>query len=375
MGNTLSEHLGYLADERRLDAFRAAVNQVVKSEDRVADVGCGTGILGLLCLQSGASLVYAIDSSNALGVAQESLGRSPWSPNVQFIRGSSFQVQLPQLVDVVICDHIGYFGFDYGVVELMADARRRFLKAGGRLIPQRLNLQVGAVQSEKCYALADGWRSSVIPTELHRLRTQGINTKYAVTLERDDLLSTETMLGTIDLTLDNPGYFSWSVSVPIVRDGAVHGIAGWFNCELADGLWMTNSPLSDKSIKRHQAFLPIEEPLQVSAGDTVDLTVLARPADGLVSWEVRHPPSGKKFSHSTWLGELLTAGQLGRSQPSHVPRLSASARARSTVLALCDGQRSVSEIQAGVRREHPDLFPSEQEISRFVLSVLSSDTE
>ena len=45
----------------------------------------------------------------------------------------------------------------------------------------------------------------------------------------------------------------------IERDGTMHGLAGWFDCELADGVSMTNSPLSDRAIDRSQAFLPIEE--------------------------------------------------------------------------------------------------------------------
>ena len=49
----------------------------------------------------------------------------------------------------------------------------------------------------------------------------------------------------------------------------------------------------------------------------------------------------------------------------------------SGVLALlcCDGERTANEIEQLVLREHPDLFPSTQEISRFVAQVLNADTE
>ena len=32
----------------------------------------------------------------------------------------------------------------------------------------------------------------------------------------------------------------------IERDGVMHGLGGWFECELAEGVWMTNSPLSER---------------------------------------------------------------------------------------------------------------------------------
>jgi protein arginine N-methyltransferase 1 len=44
------------------------------------------------------------------------------------------------------------------------------------------------------------------------------------------------------------------------------------------------------------------------------------------------------------------------------------------VLDYCDGHRTVSQIEEAVLREHPDLFPSNEEISRFVAQVLNKDT-
>jgi predicted RNA methylase len=67
----LDEHLGYVADRIRLDRFQAAIARVINAGDRVADLGCGSGILGLLCLQAGAVRVYGIDSTPMLEVARE----------------------------------------------------------------------------------------------------------------------------------------------------------------------------------------------------------------------------------------------------------------------------------------------------------------
>jgi len=371
----LDEHLGYVADAVRLEQFRSAVAQVVQPGDRVGDVGCGSAVLGLLCLQAGAGHVDAVDSTAAIEIARQSLTRAGWSEQVNFIHGKSFQVDLPEPVDVVICDHVGYFGFDYGLIEIMADARRRFLKPGGRLIPARLRLQLGAVESEKCRQLAEGWQAPSIPGEFHWLCQHGINTKHAVNLLADEMLGGPAELGCIDLQAETPDFFSWTVELTMARDGTLHGLAGWFECELAENVWMTNSPLSAQAIKRSQAYLPIDGPLAVKAGDLVSATVMARPADHLIAWEVRHPATGRKFSHSTWLGDLLMQEQIGKTRPDHVPQLSRVARAKALVMAYCDGQRSVAQIQDSVLREHPDLFPSANEITRFVDAVLGGNTE
>ena len=375
MSGVLKEHLGYLSHRHRLDLYRAAVKKVIRPGDRVVDAGCGTGVLGLLCLQAGAAHVYAIDSTAAIEVAREALTRAGWASKAAFICGSSFQVELPERVDMVICDHVGYFGFDYGLIGLLADARKRFLKPGGTLMPRRLTLHVGAVESQKCQQLAEAWQSLGIPPEFHWVRQHSVNSKHAVDLQRDELMTDPAELCCIDLQVDQPDFFSWSARLTVQRDGVLHGLAGWFECELAEGIWMTNSPFSNASIDRFQAFFPIDEALPVKCGEVLDVTVMARPADNIIAWGVVHPASGRRFSHSTWQGDLLERERLARSRPEHVPQVGRIAHARSLVLGYCDGHRSVAQMQEAVLRDHPALFPSTEEITRFVTTVLSRDTQ
>ena len=49
--------------------------------------------------------------------------------------------------------------------------------------------------------------------------------------------------------------------------------------------------------------------------------------------------------------------------------------ARAAVLAYCDGRRSAREIEQAVLRDHPGLYPTAAEISRFVFQVLGRDAE
>ncbi|QQS54714.1 MAG: methyltransferase domain-containing protein [Candidatus Competibacteraceae bacterium] len=371
----LNEHLGYVADRTRLEQFRVAVAQVLEPGDCVADLGCGSGILGLLCLQVGAGRVFGIDSTAMLEVARETFSRAGWAEHTTFIQGHSHRVELPEPVDLVICDHVGYFGFDYGIVHTLQDARRRFLKPGGRLVPARIRLQIGAIESEIARDKAEGWRAEGVPVEFHWLRHHAVNAKQEVALPCEAVLGAPATLGDIDLRVDNPDFFSWTVELRIEHDGMMHGLAGWFECELAEGVWMTNSPLSDRRINRPQVFLPIDEVVSVKAGDWVKARIMARPADNLIAWVVEFPASGQRFSHSTWQGMLLAPEDLMRANPTRVPQLSREGQARLTVLGYCDGRRTARQIEQAVLRDHPDLFPSSEEISRFVAQVLGRDTE
>jgi protein arginine N-methyltransferase 1 len=370
----LDEHLGYVSDPLRLALFEAAVAKVVRTGDVIVDLGCGTGILGLLCLKAGASRTYEIDSSAMIAAARESLVRAGWGEQAVFLHGKAHQVELPELADVVICDQVGYFGFDYGIVDSLRDARQRFLKPSGTLVPRRIKLQLAAIESDTCHALAEGWRADVVPTEFHWLRENAVNTEHGVNLKRDEVLGAPAELGIIDFREDNPDFHSWTVALQTERDGTLHGLAGWFECELAEDVWMTNSPVSDRAFGRSQAFLPIGEAVAVKAGDVVNATVMARPGDHVIAWQVDIPARDRKFSHSTWQGKLLPPEEIARHDPAHVPQPSRTGLARARVLDYCDGRRTVREIEQTVLREHPDLLPSAEEIARFVAQVLGEDT-
>ena len=159
------------------------------------------------------------------------------------------------------------------------------------------------------------------------------------------------------------------------RAGAVHGLGGWFDCDLSDSARMTNSPLAVAPIQRAQVFLPIGEPVQVKQGETARVSAMVRPADGLVRWTVGFAESGWQCSHSTWQGMLLSPEDLHRLNLGRVPKPNRKGLARGIVLGYCDGKRSASEIEQAIARDHPVLFPSPTEVSRFVARVLAKDTE
>jgi SAM-dependent methyltransferase len=370
----LDEHWGYITDVTRQQRLEQAILRVVKPEDVVADVGCGAGILGLLCLRAGAGFVHGIDSTAILEVARETFLRAGWSQRIQLHRAKSQQVSLPERVDVLICDHVGYFGFDYGIVEFFTDARRRFLKPGGQMIPSKINLQLAPVESPACVALVDKWAQENVPPEYRWVRQYGVSTKHAVHLKKDEILGEPVDLGSIDFRDDHPDFFSWQAELVVRRDGQFHGLGGWFDCELTQGVWMTNSPIAEHPIDRSQVFLPISEPVSVFRGEKIRAKIMARPTDSVIMWEVEFVASGRKFSHSTWQGMLLSADELVQQSPMHIPMLSDKGRARLLVLGYCDGLRTAKQIESAVLRDHPNLFPSAAETTRFVAQVLAGDT-
>ena len=376
MSNTLlEEHLSYLADPIRHGKLRAAVGQLVQPGDRVVDLGCGSGVLGLLCLQHDAGFVDAIDQTAMLEAARTTFQRMDYADRVRLHQGSTYRVRLETPADILVCDHVGFFGIDYGLLDMLADARKRLLKPDGRILPRRVQLLLGAVGSDACREKAESWASDKVAPEFHWLHEHGINAKYAVELSPGELLSDLVQIADLECGLDYPPVMRWQTELTIDRDGLLDGLLGCFRAELADDVWMSNSPLVEDAISRAQAFLPIATRLSVSAGDRLSVTLTQSPAKNLIAWQVEHPASGQRFSHSTFAGQLFTQRELDRQRPDRRPRLSRKGIARATVLGYVDGNRTAAEIEAAVLQDHPCLFPSSAEIRRFVASTLGRDTE
>lgn len=374
MQGVLAEHHGYLALNGRLDRYDDALARVISPGDVVADLGCGFGVLGILAIKAGAVRVYGIDESDAIEIARETMARAGLDSEYECIRQSTFRATLPQAADLIICDHVGYFGIDYGIVEMLADARRRLLKPGGNIMPQRLELMLAGASSENCLQAARCWEVDPIPAEFRWLREYALNSKHKHAFDKGDLCSDAASLGIIDLRADNPACFTFNAKLAIAHDCRFDGVAGWFNCELADGVWMTNSPIAPVRIARPQIFLPCTTPFDVKAGDVVDVSIKMLHASETITWTITDPATGRKHRQSTWNSRILTQGDLLERDGGSL-LLNPDGIARQIILQLVDGVRTMSEIAKLVLETHPELFPSDEECNRFIQRELGRNTQ
>jgi hypothetical protein len=159
--------------------------------------------------------------------------------------------------------------------------------------------------------------------------------------------------------------------VTIARRGTMHGIAGWFSAAMAPDVTLTNDPVTSALDRRH-VYLPLTNAVAVAPGDRVAIRLRIRPADMLLRWsiDVRTTAGGVRETHSTLEGMLLTREELRGQEPDARPRLTARGQARATVLELCDGARSLAEIEREVQERHAPLFATPGDAQAFVAEVV-----
>ena len=66
------------------------------------------------------------------------------SDRVEAVCASSFDLDTEKEFDLVISETIGYLAYDEGIVEIMNDARKRFLRKDGQIIPEAVALYAAA---------------------------------------------------------------------------------------------------------------------------------------------------------------------------------------------------------------------------------------
>ena len=374
MSLMLDSHREYLSDHTRTSLFRRAINAVVKPGDVVLDLGCGTGVLGMLAMKAGAARVYQIDVTSMIQIARDVARANGCESTAIGIRETSGRVTLPELVDVVVADQISHFGIGGGMPEIFNDARRRFLKPGGRTIPRSIQLFAAPVNFPEMWRVVSFWDKKPAGLNMSPAHVTAFNTGYPTEHVPRRMLGKPARMFTFDLTEQTPERPRGEAEIEVSAAGEMHGLSGWFNAELAPGVTMTNSPFNERRINRRAAFLPIEKPLMLRKGDRVKITMGIIAAQTMLSWAVTVSNSKgdekARFVHSTLKGMLLVPEDLAKTRPDFVPQLSLWGEARRSVVKLIDGKRTVAEIEKELLRLHPDLFPSLAKASEYTTEVL-----
>jgi protein arginine N-methyltransferase 1 len=144
-----------------------------------------------------------------------------------------------------------------------------------------------------------------------------------------------------------------------------HGLAVWFDAKLAEGICISNAPGLTELVYG-QAFFPWTEPIALSVGDeiTVTLQAILIGDDYVWKWGTRvvsqHGRGHAKtcFAQSSLQGSILSSAQFARRAAHHVAVLSEDGAIDRFILHSMDGMRPLGEIAAAVLQEFPDHFSS-----------------
>lgn len=276
-------HRTLVADRVRMAAFHAALAKLIRpGETTVADLGTGTGVLAFLAARLGAKKVYAYEMAE-IGAVAERLKALNRMRNVELVAGRSTDVIDPARVDLVVSETLGNYAFEEGLIATMNDARARYLKPGGVLVPTVVEQFVcpvvdGRLRDELCVWDGVG-RTLGIALDLAPARAMSLNNAYVRPFRHADLLdggAAAVRWDRVDLAAARnrharKGVATWTLP----RRTTVHGLAVWWIAELAPGVLLSTSPLAEPT-HWEQLFLPSLEPVTAERGETLEAEIGSR---------------------------------------------------------------------------------------------------
>jgi protein arginine N-methyltransferase 1 len=298
-----------LSDTVRMTAFERAIRQKVKPGDVVVDLGAGTGILGFLAIRAGADKVFCIEKSDAIELSRAVAAKNGMTDRIVFLEANSKEVSLPVKADVIVSETLGSFGVDENTLEFTADARERFLKPGGILIPQAISLHLAPVESTPIHDKIEFWR------EIHGIdftpARELFGRKLMVeSIQPHDLLTEPGQFDRIDLYTETGEPRERKLLFKFKRKGAVHGIGGWFDLELTEDIHLSTAPGAPATHWK-QAFFPILDRIRVIEGDLMELTMSVSPQSEASDSTV----ISYQYRCSQLVKERQGSGEVGRNDP------------------------------------------------------------
>jgi SAM-dependent methyltransferase len=140
-----------LRDRPRMVAYRDAIlrNAEAIRGKTVLDVGCGTGILSMLAAKAGAKVVYAVEASGMAALAARLVEHNGLADVVKVMHSRIEDVQLPDKVDVIVSEWMGFYLVHESMMNSVLDARDRWLKPDGLMLPSHATIYACPVSMDQ----------------------------------------------------------------------------------------------------------------------------------------------------------------------------------------------------------------------------------
>ncbi|XP_048413082.1 protein arginine N-methyltransferase 6 isoform X2 [Stegostoma tigrinum] len=250
----VSIHEEMIADSARTGCYRRALQgglrpaaglepraRVSLLRDRtVLDVGAGTGILSVFCAQAGAARVYAAEASAVMAErAREVVEANGLSGRVWVLRGRVEEAELPERVDAIVSEWMGYGLMYESMLRSVLHARDRWLKPGGLLFPCRAELYIAPVSDPALHERLSFWdgvkeQHGVDMACMAAFARRCLMTDEMVVtgLHGEDVLARPTMFAAVDLytvTEQQLEELGGLFSVPAFGIATMHAFAIWFS--------------------------------------------------------------------------------------------------------------------------------------------------
>ncbi|CAF0732215.1 unnamed protein product [Didymodactylos carnosus] len=279
----LSQQQNMMQDYIRTSTYQRAIldNSIDFADKVVLDVGAGSGILSFFAAQSGAKKVYAVEASSMAQHAKLLVDNNHLSNCISVIPGKIEEIQLPEQVDIIISEPMGYMLFNERMLETYLHAKK-WLKPNGKMFPTLGDLHVTPFTDEALYmeqvAKANFWyQQSFYGVDLTTLREAALDEYFKQPIVDNfdvRICLSRPIKHTVNfLTASEEDLYK--IKIPLTfqmtTTAVVHGLAFWFDVAF-DGtssqVWLSTAPTQPLT-HWYQVRCLFMKPLTVNQGQVI----------------------------------------------------------------------------------------------------------
>jgi len=253
----LSQQQNMMQDFIRTSTYQKAIldNPADFSGKVVLDVGAGSGILSFFAQQCGAKRVYAVEASSIAVHAQNLVASNNVDDVIKVLSGKIEEIQLPEKVDVIISEPMGYMLLNERMLETFLHAKK-FLKPGGKMFPSRGDLHVAPFTDEALYMEQFNKVNFWYQEYFHGVNLSSLRNSAMIEYFRQPIVDTfdinictaKTQRHVIDFQTSHETDLH-RIEIPLefhmLQSGTVHGLAFWFDVAFIGTnatIWLSTAP-------------------------------------------------------------------------------------------------------------------------------------
>ncbi|XP_018394170.1 PREDICTED: histone-arginine methyltransferase CARMER isoform X1 [Cyphomyrmex costatus] len=284
----LSQQQNMMQDYIRTSTYqRAILGNLSDFKDKVVlDVGAGSGILSFFAIQAGAKKVYAVEASNMANHAELLVAANNLSDKIIVIAGKIEEIDLPEHVDCIVSEPMGYMLYNERMLETYLHAKK-WLSPGGRMFPSRGDLHIAPFSDENLYMeqfnKANFWYQTCFHgVDLSAMRNNAIKEYF-----RQPIVDTfdiricmaKSVRHIVDFqTADETDLHKIEINVDfhILESGTCHGLAFWFDVAFIGStqqVWLSTAP-TEPLTHWYQVRCLLENPLFCKSGQLLSGKVI-----------------------------------------------------------------------------------------------------
>lgn len=219
-------HEEMIADHVRTNTYRTAIlkNSDSIRDKTVLDVGAGTGVLSVFCVQAGARKVFAVEACSIAEQAIKIIRHNNMEDRVEVIRGTVETVELPEKVDVIVSEWMGYALLHESMLNSVVYARDKWLRPGGVILPSRAELYIAPINDPVVEDRLHFW---------HTVKDQyGVDMSCMCDFAQKCLMNSDITVTTVTVedVLSHPARFA-ELDLHTVTAEQLGSLKGPFRCE------------------------------------------------------------------------------------------------------------------------------------------------